>query len=222
MTLVAFIAHPDDEVLHMGGTLARAAAEGHRTVLVTATDGLMGERPGGSEPPRLTQLQASAAVLGVQRVEHLGYADSGHGKDLYPDPTDRMRFVRASTAEAAGRLAEILRAEQPEILLVHDANGGYGHRDHIKAHQVGVLAAALAGVPRVLEATVPVVYRSRAVITHAIDVRRFTGQKRAALAAHESALSGSGRSAKFFRLLLRLPAPVLGREWFAELGPQAK
>ncbi|MGP3951626.1 PIG-L deacetylase family protein [Streptomyces sp. 7N604] len=245
-TVVAFPAHPDDEVLHTAGTLARAAADGHRTVIVAATDGLMGAAPEGSEPPRLGELRASASVLGVVRVAHLGYADSGHGKDLYPDPPDRARFMRAQTEEAAERLAKILREENADVLLIHDAKGGYGHRDHIKAHQVGKRAAELAGVPRLLEATMPrdvvgrlvglarllrvplrydpetlrTAYSPREAITHSVDVRRFAAQKQAALAAHRSQVTGTGRGARIFRALVRLPSPVfgllLGREWFVE------
>ncbi|REK90172.1 PIG-L family deacetylase [Streptomyces inhibens] len=245
-TVVTFPAHPDDEVLHTGGTLARAAAHGHRTVIVVATDGLMDAVPKDGEAPRLVELRTSATVLGVARVAHLGYANSGHGKDLYPDPPDRARFVRAETEEAAERLAAILREENADVLLIHDANGGYGHRDHVKAHRVGKRAAELAGVPRVLEATMPrevvsrlvrlvrllrlpfrydpevlrIAYSPREAITHTVDVRRFAAQKQAALAAHRSQLTGPGRSSPVFRALVRLPSPVfgllLGREWFVE------
>ncbi|WEO99670.1 PIG-L deacetylase family protein [Streptomyces sp. FXJ1.172] len=244
-TILAFHAHPDDEVLLTGGTLARAAADGHRVVIVVATDGLMGATPEG-EAPRLGELRASAAVLGVARVVHLGYADSGHGPVLHPDPPDRTRFARADTEEAAERLADILRAEGVQLLLSYDARGGYGHRDHVKVHQVGKRAAELAGVSRVLEATMPrdvvdrlvrlvrllripfrydadalrSAYSPRAAITHRIDVRRFARQKQAALAAHRSEVSGTGRLAPVMRLLIRLPTPVfgwlLGREWFVE------
>jgi LmbE family N-acetylglucosaminyl deacetylase len=244
-TIVAFHAHPDDEVLMTGGTLARAAADGHRVVIVVATDGVMGE---AVDPTRLDELRASASVLGVRRVAHLGYADSGHGELLYPDPPDRARFVRASTQEAAARLAGILREEGASVLLSYDANGGYGHRDHVKVHEVGQRAAELAGVGRVLMATVPrdaielllrllgllripmrydrdalrSAYSPRAAITHSFDVRRFARQKQAALAAHRSVVGGTGRLAQVMRLLTRLPVPVfgllLGREWYVEGG----
>lgn len=245
-TIVAFHAHPDDEVLLTGGTLARAAADGHRVVLVVATDGLMDRVPAGGAP-RLAELRASAAFLGVARVEHLGYADSGHGPVLYPDPPDRTRFARADTDEAARRLAALLREENADVLLSYDANGGYGHRDHVKVHEVGRRAAQLAGPVRLLEATMPRdalvrvarslrvlriplgfddttlagVYSPRAAITHSFTVRRFARRKQAALAAHESEVNGQGRMASVFRLLVRLPAPVfglvLGREWFVEV-----
>ncbi|MFI6736590.1 PIG-L deacetylase family protein [Nonomuraea sp. NPDC050451] len=207
-TLLAFHAHPDDEVLLTGGTLARAADEGHRVIVVVATDGVMKSVAEGGTT-RMNELRAAAAVLGVARVEHLGYADSGHGKDLYPDPPDRMRFVRASTEEAAARLAAILREEQVDLLLSYDPNGGYGHRDHVKVHEVGRRAAALAKA-----------YSPGKAITHRIDVRRYAGQKQRALAAHHSQISGDGRLSAVARVLVRLPAPVfgrlLGREWYVE------
>ncbi|NUR28348.1 MAG: PIG-L family deacetylase, partial [Catenulispora sp.] len=153
-TVIAFHAHPDDEVLVTGGTLARLAAEGHRTVIVVACDGAMGDAREPGALVRLEELRASAEVLGVARVVHLGYADSGHGPLLYPDPPDRARFVRAPIEEASGRLAAIIREEQADLLLSYDPNGGYGHRDHVRVHEVGARAAELTGV-RVLEATVP-------------------------------------------------------------------
>jgi LmbE family N-acetylglucosaminyl deacetylase len=247
-TVVAFHAHPDDEVLATGGTLARLAAEGHRVVIVSASDGWMGARTEPGAETRLDELRASAALLGAARVEHLGYADSGQGPVLLPDPPDRQRFVRASVDEAAERLAELIRSENADLLLSYDACGGYGHRDHVHVHAVGARAAELTGV-RVLEATAPREYvrlvtralRSlrlvvrldeetqtwftpRAAITHRVSVRRYARQKQAALAAHRSVVQGTGRFARLMRLLLAVPAPVfglvLGREWFAEAAPR--
>ncbi|MFF0445634.1 PIG-L deacetylase family protein [Streptomyces sp. NPDC004609] len=245
-TLLAFHAHPDDEALMTGGTLARAAAEGHRVVIVVATDHMGAATEG--ESGRMTELRASADVLGVHRVVHLGYADSGHGPVLHPDPPGRVRFARADTEEAVGRLARVLREERVDVLLGYDPNGGYGHRDHIKVHHVGRRAAELAGVARVLEATMPrdavvrlvrlirmlripfrydpealrAAYSPRSAITHVIDVRPFARQKRAAIAAHRSEVTGNGRLAPVMRVLVRLPVPVfalvLGREWYAESG----
>lgn len=249
-TVVAFHAHPDDEVLLTGGTLARLADEGNRVVIVVATDGLMGPATAPGGPPRLAELRASAAALGAGRVEHLGYADSGIGPVLYPDPPDRTRFARADLGEAAGRLAGLIREEGADLLLSYDPQGGYGHPDHVRVHQVGELAAQLTSV-RVVHATVPreVIQRllglavrlhlvvrhdprsagrygtPRSAITHRVNVRRYAASKRAALAAHHSYLQGRGRSARLARLLTALPVPlfglVLGREWFAEPGASA-
>src|SRR5579859_2665899 len=76
-TIVAFHAHPDDEVLLTGGTIARLAAEGHRVIVVVACDGDVWDGP--DQGRRLEELRASAAVLGAAKAVHLGYADSGHG-----------------------------------------------------------------------------------------------------------------------------------------------
>jgi len=154
-TIIAFHAHPDDEAVLTGGTLARLAAEGNRVIIAVACDGVMGEATGTEARVRLNELRASAAVLGVARVVHLGYADSGHGPLLYPDPPDRIRFARATTDEAAALLADLLREERADLLLSYDAQGGYGHRDHVKVHEVGARAAELVGTVRLLEATLP-------------------------------------------------------------------
>ena len=152
-TLLAFHAHPDDEALLTAGTMARAAAEGHRVVLVVATDGELGlaasehVADGGLAGRRMAELRRSAAALGVERVEHLGYADSGLGPELAPDPPGRTRFVRADVEEAATRLAAILTEEDADVLLSYEPNGGYGHPDHKQVHVVGRRAAALAGTP---------------------------------------------------------------------------
>ena len=121
-TLVAFHAHPDDEALLTSGTLARAAAEGHRVVVVVATDGDLGltsseyAADGRLGERRLEELRRSAGALGVARVVYLGYADSGLGPETHPDPPGRVRFVRAPLEEAASRLAQVLTEERDDVL----------------------------------------------------------------------------------------------------------
>ncbi|WP_082176627.1 PIG-L deacetylase family protein [Arsenicicoccus sp. oral taxon 190] len=253
-TLLAFHAHPDDEALLTSGTLARAAAEGHRVIVVTATDGDLGltsSAYAGSATQslgerRLGELMRSCRALGVARVEWLGYADSGSGAELYPDPEGMTRFVRADVDEAAERLARILREESVDVLLTYDRHGGYGHRDHVQVHRVGARAAELAGTPRVLQATVPrdlicraldlvsLVYRfppdfdrasfdhhfsAASEITHRVDVRRHIAAKRASMRAHASqaATDDGDRTLAAF---LRIPRPlydlVFQREWFVD------
>jgi LmbE family N-acetylglucosaminyl deacetylase len=239
-TLVAFHAHPDDEALLTAGTMARAAAEGHRVILVIATDGDLGlasegYRDGVLGQRRLGEAQQSATALGVERVEYLGYADSGLQGDVPPDPPGKVRFVRVSVEEAAEKLAGILAAERADVLLSYDRNGGYGHRDHVQVHQVAAAAAALAGTPRVLEATVPRdticravelagrVYRfppefdhtafqrafsPREAITHRIPVARYARAKRAAMRAHASQASADGGADRTLAAFLRIPRPL--------------
>ena len=158
-TLVTFHAHPDDEAIATGGTMARAAAEGHRVVLVVATKGEHGEvedgflAEGESLADRRVEETCRAAVeLGVTRVEFLGYVDSG----MIGTPENDLpeSFWQADVDEASARLAAILTDERADALTVYDENGAYGHPDHIQVHRVGVRAAELAGTPRVFESTI--------------------------------------------------------------------
>ncbi len=242
-TLVSVHAHPDDEALLTGGTLARAAAEGHRVVLVTATDGAAGLTAPAMRDQlgtrRLAELENAAAQLGCQRVVPLGYADGS--------------FAAVDPLKAAARLVKILDEEAADAVTIYDPAGGYGHADHVHVHTVGVAAAQRAQTPVVLAATVdrerllkavrilqfvPRVVRVKPAnfaasytphdeITHCVDVRRFLGAKQRALAAHRSQTVGNG-GGRTVALLAGLPAlltaPVLGHEWFVELGrtPDAK
>jgi LmbE family N-acetylglucosaminyl deacetylase len=156
-TLVFFHAHPDDESIQTGGTMAKYAAEGHRVVLVVATGGEHGEVPDDLAPGetlrdrRRVETERSAEILGVHTVHWLGYEDSGmDGWDQNANPAS---FHQAPLEEAAERLAAILRAEGADVLTVYDAHGNYGHPDHIAVHRVGHRAGELAGVPEVYEAT---------------------------------------------------------------------
>ena len=156
---MSFHAHPDDEALLTAGTLAKAAAQGHRVVLVTATAGEVGLAASSFGTAdelaghRLAELRRSAAAIGAHRVELLGYADSGLHGEIEPSP-GVVPFAQADVEEAAGRLAAILSEEQADVLTSYDPGGGYGHPDHVQVHRVGARAAELAGTPIVLEATV--------------------------------------------------------------------
>ena len=240
-TLLAFHAHPDDESLLTAGTMARAAAQGHRVILVVATDGNEGLAAGSFAGDgrlgerRLAEMRESARVLGVARVEYLGYADSGLGPQTLPDPPGRTRFIRSDVDAAAGLLADLLREESVDVLTTYDPNGGYGHRDHVKAHQVAVRAAELAGTPRLLQATVPrdticravalagKIYRfppafdpasferafsPQADITHRVNVIRYASAKRASMRAHASQASADRGADRTLAAFLRIPRPL--------------
>ena len=151
-TLVTFHAHPDDEVITTGGSMARAAADGHRVVLVLATGGELGEvAPGvldeGEElaARRAIEVARAGEILGVARIAFLGYRDSGMAGE--PTNTAPGAFAAAPVEEAAERLAAILREEDAEVLTIYDENGNYGHPDHIQVHRVGARAGELAGTP---------------------------------------------------------------------------
>ncbi len=227
LTFLAFHAHPDDEAILTGGTLARVAAAGHRVVLVTATDGALGltsrrYAAAGLAGVRAAELTESARLLGVARVEPLGYADSGLGPVLLDDPPGQVRFARASVGEAAERLAAVLREESADVLLSYDVNGGYGHPDHVQVHRVGAVAAELAQTPRVLEVCVSPrvarVMKPRHLslapvlpVTVVVDVRDQLDIKIAAMRAHRSQLAADGWVPRNLEIITRLPRPVLAR-----------
>jgi len=153
-SIVFFHAHPDDESLLTGGSIAALSAAGHDVTVVCATDGLMSACP-DSGSPRVAELRAAARVLGAARAATLGYADSGKGPILYPDPDDRVRFARVDVDEAAGRLSDVLDDVGADILVHYDPAGAYHHPDHLRTHLVGAAAAERTGTPTVLEATIP-------------------------------------------------------------------
>jgi LmbE family N-acetylglucosaminyl deacetylase len=250
-TLVCFHAHPDDESIATGGVMAKAAADGHRVVLVVATRGEHGEpQPGVLDDGqalwerRVFETHRSAEILGADRVDFLGYVDSG----MMGEPTNDAPgcFWRADLDEAAGRLAAVLRDVDADVLTVYDSHGGYGHPDHIQVHRVGHRAAELAGVSRVFEATmnrddilramaeVPPDARSElrdegghevsvaddfgtpeALITHAVDVSGFLYHKRRSMEAHASQI---GPETFFLAMPPEAFARVFGIEWFIEPG----
>jgi LmbE family N-acetylglucosaminyl deacetylase len=157
-TLVCFHAHPDDESLTTGGTMAMAADAGNRVVLVIATGGEYGEVPDDLAPGetlaqrRRTETERSAAELGVARVVWLGYVDSGMtGWAQNEEPSS---FLQADVEEAAQRLAAVLDEEKADVVTIYDWHGNYGHPDHVKVHSVGGRAAEIAGTPYVYEATI--------------------------------------------------------------------
>jgi LmbE family N-acetylglucosaminyl deacetylase len=157
LTLMAVHAHPDDEATGTGGVLARCAAEGIRTVLVTCTDGGCGDGPGGVKPGepghdlaavvamRRGELEASCAILKVSDLEMLGYSDSGMmGWSTNDAPGS---FWTAPVADAAARLGELIKRYHPDVVVTYDENGFYGHPDHIQAHRITMAAVASTGLP---------------------------------------------------------------------------
>ncbi len=157
LTLMAVHAHPDDEAIGTGGILARYSDEGVQTVLVTCTNGELGDAPGGIKPGepghdesvvvplRRKELEASCDVLGVAHLELLGYHDSG--MEGWPQNDAPDSFWRTPVAAAAGRLAALFRVYEPQVIVTYDENGFYGHPDHIQANRVTHAAIAEYGKP---------------------------------------------------------------------------
>ncbi|MDT9594060.1 N-acetyl-1-D-myo-inositol-2-amino-2-deoxy-alpha-D-glucopyranoside deacetylase [Nocardioides zeae] len=161
-------AHPDDESIGQGATMARYAAQGRGVTLVTCTAGEMGEilvpelehlaadRTDGLGEHRRGELADAMAELGVTDHRFLGgfgrYRDSGmkwhaDGHAIAADETDERAFANADLTEAADHLVAVLREVRPQVLVTYDQFGGYGHPDHIQAHRVAMYASQLAAVP---------------------------------------------------------------------------
>ncbi|MHA3700906.1 PIG-L deacetylase family protein [Jatrophihabitans sp. YIM 134969] len=243
--VVALHAHPDDESLLTGGTLATLSANGHRVVLIVATDGgngLTGASTGDLGARRTTELAQAASVLGVHRIVRLGYTDSG-STGAEPDG-----FCQIDVGVVADRVCEVLREEDADLLLGYDREGGYGHPDHRHVHTVAEVAAQRSGT-RLLHATVDRTWLDRGMrlagrfhllpdgvdprsaldwycdpgqITHRVRARRAAPLKRRALRCHASQMQGADTAVRTVQLLSRLPLPlfhlVAGTEWFAEPG----
>jgi N-acetyl-1-D-myo-inositol-2-amino-2-deoxy-alpha-D-glucopyranoside deacetylase len=164
-SLLLVHAHPDDESIFTGATMARYAAEGARVTLVTCTLGEMGEvippdlrhlLPDELGQHRVTELDRACAALGVADHRFLGgmsrYRDSGMAG--LPDNDDPRCFWQASVDEAADALAKVIGEVEPDAIVTYGADGFYGHPDHVQAHRVTVRARELAGAAAPLYAVV--------------------------------------------------------------------
>ena len=156
LTLMAVHAHPDDEGSTTGGVLARYADEGVRTVLVTCTNGELGDGPGGPSPesPATTRPRWWAAPQGARgelpgagrraprapRLPRLG--DDGLAQNEAPHA-----FWNTPVDEAAAELAELMDRYRPQVVVTYDENGFYGHPDHIQANRVTLAAPRPPGSP---------------------------------------------------------------------------
>jgi LmbE family N-acetylglucosaminyl deacetylase len=245
-TLLLVHAHPDDECIATGGVMLRAHHEGIRVVLLTATRGEEGDihnMDAAAVRPRLAEVRSeelmrSCAILGVDRQEFLGYRDSGMAGA--PSNDDPRAFHAAPLAEAAGRVANVLREERPDVVVTYTPDGTYWHPDHVKAHLTTFAAldllhaegwapakAYMHAVPR--SAVLRIEQRARdsgadlpievgqivgipdEEITTDVDVSAFLEQKRAAFHAH---LSQYETDSPFSTIAAQIFEATLGTERF--------
>jgi N-acetyl-1-D-myo-inositol-2-amino-2-deoxy-alpha-D-glucopyranoside deacetylase len=223
-------AHPDDESIGTGATMAKYAAEGAHVTLVTCTLGELGE----IIPPslahlaadkedrlgeyRLGELAAACAELGVTDHRFLGgpgrWRDSGMmGTAANDDP---RCFWRADVEQAADALLDVIDDVRPQVLVTYDANGFYGHPDHIQAHRVAWRAFERAGPagPAKFYATAAA---ESAPVTTEIDAGAYFGQKVAAMRAHATQITVDP---PYFALSDGVPQPLTSTECYALLaGP---
>jgi N-acetyl-1-D-myo-inositol-2-amino-2-deoxy-alpha-D-glucopyranoside deacetylase len=192
-------AHPDDESIGTGGTMAKYAAEGIGVTLVTCTLGEMGEiippslghlSPDQLGEYRIGELKAACTELGVTDHRFLGgpgrWRDSGMmGTSSNEDP---RCFWRASVDEAAAALVPVIEEVRPSAIVTYDANGFYGHPDHIKAHRVTRRAYEMACDPASVS-----MYATAAAdftdVTTRIDASAYLDRKVAAMRAHATQIT---------------------------------
>jgi LmbE family N-acetylglucosaminyl deacetylase len=253
-TIVLVHAHPDDEASTTGGTIAKYAGEGARVVLVTCTNGELGDSSTGAVPGddhhdvdevvafRRGELAASCEILGIERLELLGYHDSGMMG--WPQNDEPGSFWSTPVEEAATRLTAILDEEQPEVVITYDENGFYGHPDHIQANRITLAALerstaqAKLYYPAIPESAFASMREAMSqageelpegdddsteggpvgvpdeLIGAVLDISPWIGQKRAALAAHASQTTGSF----FLTMSDELFATFLGREAYQRVA----
>ena len=165
LLLMAVHAHPDDETISMGGTLAHYAAtnssargEATDVIVVTGTRGELGEIviPERDTPEehaqlgetRMGEIAAARRALGVARWENLGYRDSGmDGTDGNSDPRSFHHRINTNLDDTTEPLVRLIRATQPDVIATYDDFGGYGHPDHIAAAKIARRAWEVAGDP---------------------------------------------------------------------------
>jgi N-acetyl-1-D-myo-inositol-2-amino-2-deoxy-alpha-D-glucopyranoside deacetylase len=189
-------AHPDDESIGTGATMAAYAASGARVTLVTCTLGELGEiippalqhlGPDELGQYRIGELDAACAALGVGDHRFLGgagrYRDSGMmGTSGNDDP---RCFWRADVAKAAEELAAIIREVSPQAIVTYDSNGFYGHPDHIQAHRVAWRAYQLAGAGAFYATAAP----DFPGVTTRVDASAYLDAKLAAMRAHATQIT---------------------------------
>ncbi len=149
-TLLAVLAHPDDESFGMGGTLALYASRGMDVYLVCATRGEVGEVDdlkgyASIADLREAELRCAAGHLGLKGVHFLDYRDSGMSGS--PDNTHPQALAAQPLDEVAAKVAHYVRQLRPQVVLTFDPIGGYRHPDHIAIHQATVRAFEQAANP---------------------------------------------------------------------------
>lgn len=241
--LLCVHAHPDDEAIWTGGTLARYADEGARTAVVTCT-WAEGTRRAG-------ELRRSLEILGAGEPRLLGYADA---RDAASAP-GRPRFLDVPLDEAVGRLVGHIREFRPDIVITYDGYGAYGHPDHVHAHRVTMAAVEASGYDQLYrDAGAP--WRPRALylatlprsvvlshwqevfgsppepghtlpgvpddeVTARLDVARWAERKWAALHAHESEVARGASMTLLTALPERARTEMLSNEWYRRVAVTA-
>lgn len=222
-SVLAVLAHPDDESLAVGGLLAARAEAGARTAVVTTT--------WAEGTTRARELADALAILGAGAPRLLSYADA-RVPDSAPGRPRLVDLEGDEVGEAVDRLVEHLRDVRPDVIVTHDAHGGLtGHPDHVRTHGLTVLAVQRSGIGRLALATHPHSSRARITriagtrrtvhtvpddeVTSTLDVTPWLQQKVAAVLAHRSEVARGALAGVVAGLPAADRAALLGTEWYA-------
>jgi LmbE family N-acetylglucosaminyl deacetylase len=157
-TFMAVHAHPDDEASSTGGVLARYADEGFTTVVVTCTNGELGDLPGGIKPDaeghdealvvktRMDELERACKILDVTHLELLGYRDSGMADWEHKGHADA--FCNVPFDEAVDKVSKLFEKYRPDVVVTYNEESGYDHPDHVQASKVTMAAVERTGIPK--------------------------------------------------------------------------
>jgi N-acetyl-1-D-myo-inositol-2-amino-2-deoxy-alpha-D-glucopyranoside deacetylase len=223
-------AHPDDESIATGATMARYAAQGAHVALVTCTLGELGEiipaglahlaadRDDRLGEYRIGELAAACAALGVTDHRFLGGAGRWRDSGMMGTPGNDApgSFWRADPGAAAAALMTVIDEVRPQVMVTYDASGGYGHPDHIQAHRVARRAFRLAsGGPHPVGRLYAVAAPDAAQISAEIDGTACLPAKRAAMRAHATQITVLDDET--FALSDGVRRPLRGREYYALL-----
>lgn len=237
-TVVCLHAHPDDEAMLTGEFLAKCAARGLRTVVVYGTRGEAGETEAdlGDETlgeRREVEARDACRELGVARVEFLDHVDSGMAGTAEND--DPAAFSNADPGHLAAQLVDRLADERPLAVVGYDANGTYGHPDHVQVHRVAVALADRLGVDWLLDATYhreylaslpdsdgrldPAFAAGEAELTHYVQGEDWFRSKMEAVKCHRSQAPKSDESRRRRRRGIDGWRRRFGTEWFIARSP---
>ncbi len=237
-TILSLHAHPDDEVMLTGQLLAKAGAVGLRTVVVYGTRGEAGKTglDLGTETlgqRRETEARAACEVLGVDRVEFLDHVDSGMAGDPENDLPDA--FSVASPDAVAETIAGLVADEDLLAVVGYDANGTYGHPDHVQVHRVAHTLADRLRTPWLLDATYnreylaalpdtdgnldPGYASAEADLTHFVQGEAWFRAKMDGVKCHRSQASGTPRRDSGPRRGIDHWRTRHGTEWFITRSP---
>ena len=236
---MAVCPHPDDECTSAGGALALYSSQGVRTVVVTCTNGELGDGPGGLKPgqpghdenavaaTRLDELAEACRILNVTHSEQLGYRDSGMSDWEFQGHPDA--FCNVAMDEAVGRLVALMEKYEPDVVICDDNQGGYDHPDHLRSHVVTTTVVKQSGIPKKLympafgSQTFETIGNALAELGVELPMPDIDDEARAKLAEADKRITTTLDAREFVdqvQSALAADASQIAESWFSHLSPE--